>query len=285
MADGLRGLYLAEPETLSSLVIVDQLEGEPPGRSPMYRVEGGADRLVGALATRLGHRVEPRCILRAATERDGHLYVTAEDTAGARHQLTTDYLVVTLPPPLVLDCVFDPPLPEEQIAALTALPLGAATKVSVRFATTWWRRRTRPRAFGTNLPCGAVWDAGEDQHEAVLTCLGGASASASLARLAGDPAALARSLSFLGSPETPVPVGPTVSWEQEPWSRGGYAVFTTAFPPKDRRWLQAWHGRIAFAGEHTSEAWQGYMNGAVESGQRAAAEIDALRRLEVLTLS
>jgi len=28
-----------------------------------------------------------------------------------------------------------------------------------------------------------------------------------------------------------------------------------------------------FAGEHTSVRWQGYMNGAVESGQRAAAEI------------
>ncbi|MEO8482562.1 MAG: FAD-dependent oxidoreductase [Acidobacteriota bacterium] len=35
-------------------------------------------------------------------------------------------------------------------------------------------------------------------------------------------------------------------------------------------------GRVLFAGEHTSVRWQGYMNGAVESGQRAAAEIAAL---------
>jgi monoamine oxidase len=32
-------------------------------------------------------------------------------------------------------------------------------------------------------------------------------------------------------------------------------------------------GRVVFAGEHTSERWQGYMNGAVESGQRAAREL------------
>jgi monoamine oxidase len=34
-----------------------------------------------------------------------------------------------------------------------------------------------------------------------------------------------------------------------------------------------------FAGEHTSIRWQGYMNGAVESGLRAAAEIGALHDL------
>jgi monoamine oxidase len=31
-----------------------------------------------------------------------------------------------------------------------------------------------------------------------------------------------------------------------------------------------------FAGEHTSIKWQGYMNGAVESGRRAAFEIAAI---------
>jgi len=31
------------------------------------------------------------------------------------------------------------------------------------------------------------------------------------------------------------------------------------------------------AGEHTSANWQGYMNGAVESGQRAAREIETMQ--------
>jgi monoamine oxidase len=41
-------------------------------------------------------------------------------------------------------------------------------------------------------------------------------------------------------------------------------------------WLARPHGRIVCAGEHTSFRWQGYMNGAVESGLRAAAEVRAL---------
>jgi monoamine oxidase len=32
-------------------------------------------------------------------------------------------------------------------------------------------------------------------------------------------------------------------------------------------------GPVHFAGEHTSREWQGFLNGAVESGQRAAREV------------
>ena len=67
-----------------------------------------------------------------------------------------------------------------------------------------------------------------------------------------------------------------ISWEDDPWSRGGYAVFDPSFDPRLRAWLARPAGRLVFAGEHTSLTSQGYMNGAIESGRRAAAEIRAL---------
>jgi monoamine oxidase len=67
-----------------------------------------------------------------------------------------------------------------------------------------------------------------------------------------------------------------VSWEDDPLARGGYAVFSPGFDPALRHWLRRPFGRVMFAGEHTSVASQGFMNGAVESGYRAAAEIAAL---------
>jgi len=57
---------------------------------------------------------------------------------------------------------------------------------------------------------------------------------------------------------------------------GAYAYFDSSFPPVARRLLRLPWKRIFFAGEHTSSKWQGYMNGAVESGRRAAAEIAAV---------
>jgi monoamine oxidase len=59
-------------------------------------------------------------------------------------------------------------------------------------------------------------------------------------------------------------------------------VFGPDFDPRDRRLLAAAHGRVLFAGEHASERWQGFMNGAVESGQAAARDVIALARLAAL---
>ncbi|PYR73766.1 MAG: hypothetical protein DMF87_24910 [Acidobacteria bacterium] len=72
------------------------------------------------------------------------------------------------------------------------------------------------------------------------------------------------------APVTAVHVG---DWTSDPWARGGYAFTDPCFDPAWRPLLGRRAGRIFFAGEHTSERWQGYMNGAVESGQRAAREL------------
>jgi len=284
--EALRGFYLAEPDAVSALVLVEQmLGGEPPGRTRAYRVRGGNDRLIAALARRVERRgrIDLDAAVRAIVQDGRGVRVAVAGGDGRRHQIAADYVVVTLPPPLVRACAFDPPLPTRQHAALGALTMGAATKVSLRFDRPWWRRSGRPRAFGSNLPFGAVWEAGEEQRAAVLTLLGGASASASLAASANDAAELSRMLRVFGTPTAPGSlIGAAVSWERERWSKGGYAVFGPLFDPRDRRLLSAAHGRVLFAGEHTSERWQGFMNGAVESGQAAARDVIALARLEGL---
>lgn len=279
--ESLRGFYLGEPDQVSALVLIDQmLGGEPPGRTESYRIRGGNDRLIDALARRIRRRgrVDTDCDVRAIEQDRRAVRVSVHGDDGRRRQVTGDYVVVTMPPPLVRACTFDPPLPPRQHDALGALTMGAATKLSLRFERSWWRRAGRPHAFGSNLPCGAVWEGGEEQRAAVLTLLGGASASASVAA-AADPAVATELLRTFGTPPTGTPIGPAVSWERERWSGGGYAVFGPAFDPRDRRLLAATHGRVFFAGEHTSERWQGFMNGAVESGQAAARDLWALASL------
>jgi monoamine oxidase len=285
LVESLRGFYLAEPAALSALVLIDQmLGGEPPGRTASYRIRGGNDRLIEALARRIRRRgrIDVGCAVRAILQDRRAVRVGVTDADGRRRQIAADYAIVTVPPPLVRACAFDPPLPARQRAALGALTMGAATKVSLRFDRRWWRRDGRPHAFGSNLPCGAVWEAGEEQRAAILTMLGGASASAMLAAAADDADALTDALRVFGRASAARRIGPVVSWERERWSAGGYAVFGPAFDPRERRLLSAAHGRVLFAGEHTSERWQGFMNGAVESGQAAARDLLALARLAAL---
>jgi monoamine oxidase len=67
----------------------------------------------------------------------------------------------------------------------------------------------------------------------------------------------------------------------DPWARGAYAYFGPRFDPALRPLLaRAAAGRVFFAGCHTSRGSQGYMNGAVESGSRAAEEIAAVDWLQ-----
>ena len=283
-ATGLRGLYLADPEDLSALVAVEQvLADPPPGREPMYRVAGGAARLVQALHDDAGCRVDVRHIVRAVSEEDNGVGVTIEGVRGRRATARADYLVATVPAPLLLEWSITPPLPELQRRAFESLVYGPATKAVLRFSSRWWRRRGRPRAFATNLPIGAVWESAEDQRKAaMLTLLAGGSASAALRTLLDtDASGLMPRLRWLGGKSKEAPAVVSVSWEDDPWSRGGYAVFSPAFDPALRDSLSRGTRRILFAGADTSRDFQGYMNGAVESGLRAAEEIGHLERLRL----
>ena len=151
MAQAMRGLYLADAEDLSALVIVEQIAGETTAPR-MSRIRGGTERLVAALATRLRGHLRTETVVRALQQGRSGVRVAVEDARGRRFERRADYVVMTAPPPLVLECTFDPPLPAPQRCALTSLPMGPATKLSLRFARPWWRTGARPRAFGSNLP-------------------------------------------------------------------------------------------------------------------------------------
>ena len=284
LAQAMRGYYLAEPRELSSVVLLDQIaSGGNPGRTRMYRIAGGASGLAEVLAESLAGSVLLRHVVGRISQTRTRVSCAVATPSSRLAALEADAVIVTVPSPLVRLIEFAPPLGAAQACAYDALTAGPATKVSLRFATPWWRRPVRPAAFGTNLPIGAVWDGAEDQPDiAMLTLLAGGDASARLkARVTSDGVqGLAADLRWMGTPEVPRLAAPAVSWEDDPWSRGGYAVFGPGFDPRLRPMLGTSHGRIVFAGEHTSERWQGFMNGAVESGLRAARDVEQLIDLD-----
>ena len=156
---------------------------------------------------------------------------------------------------------------------------GRGTKTLLQFDNRFWRSGVRPRAFGSVLPIGAGWEGNEDQRgkAGILSLLAGGSASDATAAILEREGieGVVRGLDWLGSGQAKLVAWRQARWESDPWSRGGYAVFDPGFQANHRGWLAQPAGRLFFAGEHTSNRWQGYMNGAVESGHRAAAEVRA----------
>jgi monoamine oxidase len=279
MAAALSGFFLADSDALSALVGVElSMEDTDPGHVPLYRVRGGNDLLINALARDKNLRFSLRRAVKRVEQTAQAVSLSVVEPHGEIEMLSADYVVVTVPPPVLRTWTFTPALPPEQRRAFDRISYGSATKALLRFDTRWWRRRNRPRAFGTNLPIGAVWEATEVQSgPAVLTLLAGGRASEQLQELveSGGGEAVVERLRWLGAP-SPLREIRSLTWERDRWARGGYAFFGPSFEPSWRDDLARAFGRIIFAGDHTSREWQGYMNGAVESGQRAAKEVAAL---------
>jgi monoamine oxidase len=271
---GLRGFFLADPDDLSLLPVVDQFAQGVPGQSRMYRLRGGNDTLPIAIARGLRGRVLLGRTVRRVTQTTRGVRVAVR---GERSQeLTADYAVMALPASTLTNVTFSPALPRDQRRAIASLRYGPATRVVLQFEDRFWKSLIRPSAFGTDQPFGAVWDGNEEQSRSpgILTLLAGGRASKAVQEIVGRggwPAIVTR-LAWLGTPSTLL-AALLYDWEQDRWSKGGYAVFDPRFDPALRAWLARPAGRVCFAGEHTSQRWQGFMSGAIESGRRAAIEV------------
>jgi monoamine oxidase len=277
---GLRGFFLADPDDLSLVALVDEFaSGDTPGAARMFRIVDGNDRLALEMSKRLRGRLTFNAIVRRIVQDGSGVRVTVED--GHQREIAGDYLVLALPASTLRNVQFEPPLHPEQARAFARLQYGAATRVLLQFATRFWRNRARPSAYGTDQPFGAVWDGNEQQaaRPGILTLLAGGRAAAEVRSIMeGGTAELLNRLEWLGAPSTLLKHR-VISWDLDPWARGGYAYFDPRFDPTLRGWLMRPFKRVVFAGEHTSERWQGYMNGALESGKRAALEVRALETL------
>lgn len=283
-ARGLRGFFLADPEELSLLALVDQFaeeDGPVPWR--MYRIIGGNDRLAAALAAPLGERLRLKTELIAVSHRGRGVRTSVRHNRTVS-QIASDYVVLAVPASMLRRVPVSPALPVQQHDAIARLKYGRATKTLLQFSKRFWRVPGRSRAFGSTLPWGAVWDGCEEQRgrAGILSLLAGGGASdATQATSEGEGIGqLAAQLEWLGARRSEVLASRQISWENDPLARGGYAFFDPGFDPALRSWLARPFGRLFFAGEHTSIRWQGYMNGAIESGRRAAAEIAAVHALD-----
>ena len=291
---GLRGLFLADPEELSLLALVDFFSDlDEGGWGESFRAREGNDRIATRAAAALNAPVRLRTVARKVAQTPTSAVVSV-DEGGSLSEVTSDYVVLAVPASTARDIMFDPPLPAPQWDAIRYLKYGRATRLLVQFERRFWSKRGQPNAFGSDQPFGALWDGNEQQKgpAGILSFLAGGGASTELQALLGNGpregrvdglAPLTGRLSWLGPPARPL-ASRMITWEDDCWARGGYAYFDPGFDPAWRDLLARPHGRIVFAGEHTSVRWQGYMNGAVESGQRAAAEIGAMLRASKLYL-
>ena len=278
-----QAVFAAEPGDLSLLHV---LFYSHTGGSFQHLIDttGGAqqDRFAGGsalIAERLADRLGAATVKLSAPVRNVSVTggkVTATTTAG---QFDGKRIIVTAPPLLAGRIEYEPTLPHWREQLTQRVPMGSVIKCQVIYDEPFWRAQgLSGQATGDGEGSRVVFDNSppDGSPGVLLAFLEGDEAR----RLGGDNAQ-ARRAAVLGSltryfgPKAASPADYLeLDWQQERWSSGCYG---TLFGPNV--WTRYGHalttpaGPIHWAGAETSPVWCGYMDGAVRSGEKAAATV------------
>jgi monoamine oxidase len=287
------GYYLAAPRRQGRAALRAMTEAEEGiGADQAFRALEGQAALLAPLARALLAKGELRLGTRAERVRwrPGRVEVRGRGPLGAPVLLAARRLVVTLPVSLLARGAavrFTPALRAKERAA-ARVEMGPVVKVLLRFRRAFWRER-RGRARGLPdlafllAPSLAVptWWTPYPLDAPRLVGWAGGPAAARLAQT-GERAALAAALATLarafavprGALEDLVDGAAVASWTgADPLAGGAYAVFPPGAADVPGALAAPVAETLFFAGEATVLGGAGTVHGALESGERAAAEV------------
>jgi monoamine oxidase len=251
-----------------------------------YYLNGGLDQIPEALADAvvgLGGVIHHRAAVVALDQSAAGVTVSYVNAAGALQSLSAARVVCTLPFPVLRDTVnlAQAGLAADKLGWIQTLEMMSAGRACLQTRSRFWRNHGIEglKLVGTDTDVERLWHSTNTQPGAtglLQTYVQQDNADAFGDVPAGDRLAhMTQRISSLVFPEMASDwngLGFHKVWKEDPWTGGAWAS------PKRHQFLQGFHvwgraeGRIHFAGEHTS-LYSGWMQGGIESGQRAAYEI------------
>lgn len=259
--------YVKSGDSLDTLVSVT-------GGAQATRVVGGTHQISERMAAELGSAVRLNTVVTDVVHNDSGVVVNFDGG-----QISAGHAVVAIPPTLAGRLRYQPALPSARDALTQQFPAGSVMKFNVGYPKPFWREAglsgfvmSLDDAFNIvldNSPpdasCGVLVGFLEGVHARRAAELTPAqrrqTVIAALVKYFGEQAA--EPFDFLEQ-----------DWNAEEFTRGCYGgrlgagVWT-----QYGKALATPIGRLHWAGAETSPIWNGYMDGAIRSGYRAAAEI------------
>ena len=246
-----------------------------------YHVVGGNDQITSALADRLAGQITLESVL-VAIAAPGRRLVHADVPARlTTRTVTADRVILALPFSILRSSVdiskagFSP----RKLTAIRDLGMGTNSKLHLQFKTRHWNSLDRNGETYADTGYQSTWEVTRAQRgtAGILVNYTGGKIGSSFGSETRDglggrvppPARAGASRDH----EPVEPSGDARLWPDYPWTKGSYSYWKvgqyTAFAGVEGER----EGNCHFAGEHTSVDFQGYLNGAVETGERAAGEI------------
>lgn len=242
-----------------------------PANEMDYKMEGGNSRLIEKLTAAVGPQsIRTGMIVQRIKQRAGRVTVTANNV-----DFVADACICTVPARTLDNIDFDPPLPAVQKAAAEKLQYARIIKNSVLFRERFWG----PENFSlvSDVTSHYYFHSTKDQpgRQGILCSYAVGEKADVLASqnnrrrteiITQDLEPLEKRASGLALDIQ------SYAWQRDRYTQGAYAFYRPGQWFGIRPILARPHGKVLFAGEHLAD-WQGFMEGAVVTGEAAAAEL------------
>ena len=279
--------YGAECSQQSALNLIYLLGYQGPGQfrvfgksNEKYHVRGGNDQVADGLAAALASQISVATPL-TAIKQNGDATFTLSFGGST---VTVDHVVLALPFSLLRSVNYSKagfePL---KVTAIKELPMGTNSKLHVEFNDRFWYGAGNNGNNYGDTGFQNTWEVSRAQSggkgKGILVDYTGGDIGAGFGT--GTPSSRAQQFMTQLQPLFP---GINVAsrwtgratvdfWTAYPWTKGSYSYWKVGQYTKFSGMEKLRQGNCHFAGEHTSQDFQGYLNGAVETGERAATEI------------
>lgn len=262
-----------------------------PGYDEKWHIVGGNDQLVHGMAgqlpagaLQLGHR------LVALSENSDGSYALTFDVDGRTTDVVADHVALALPFTLLREVDLSRAgFGAKKLRVIDTFGMGSNAKIHIEVAEkTWSRHGFSGVAYTDHDSFDVCWDdsvpLGRYGAPALLLAFPGANAGRNtLTGAAHGPSPVEDVRWFLDRID-PIFPGTRAAftgaayedhWVRDPWVKGAYSFYKVGQYATYGPIAAAAEGRVHFAGEHTSINNQGFLDGAVATGARAAREIVA----------
>ncbi len=283
-----RPIFGAEPRELSLLFVLFYIASSGNESNPgtfernfdtrqgaqQWRVLGGSQRIALTAAAQLGPDIQLSTPVRRIIQ-TGHGVTVVSD----RHTVKAKQAIVAVPPALAGRIDYEPLLPFERDQLTQRYSQGTLTKVAAVYDRPFWRDEgLTGTAVSTSGPVTATFDDSppDGKPGVIFGFVGGDDARAYNAQTPAQrrQSVLNQFATFFGSQALKAKGFFDTSWSAQQWTRGcPVGIPSTGALLAYGPWLRRPVGRIHWAGTETSDYWNGYMDGAVRSGERAAREV------------
>ncbi len=241
-----------------------------------FFIRGGSDTFPKAFAAKLGDRIHYGLPV-ARIEHDSRGVRVICQQAGSHQAFSADYLICAIPFAVLRRVEISPGFSPAKQQAIAQLGNTSVVRVFLQTRKRFWLDEGLTGAATTDLPIVTAYDKAH-YLPGTRGMLEVYAAGEKARKLAAMPAN--ERLSFtVKQMEQVLPKlrehyegGASICWDDEEWTRGAYAWFKPGQMESFLPHFAKPEGRVHFAGDHLSP-WPGWMNGALQSGNRAAREI------------